>query len=118
MKTLSFVAPLLAALLSGCNPGHRAQSVADVTKAETITLKKNTGQGHIHFLTITGSGEIQGTAEISLMENGKSYRTEKLSGPVKFEWGNDWYSDTADIRYAPKSVTGGNLRLEYRFKDR
>ena len=117
MKTLSFLATLLAALLSGCNPGQRAQSVADVTKAETITLKKNARQGHISSFAITCSGEIQGTAEISLMENGKAYRTEKLSGPVNFKWGGEWYSDTADIRYEPKSVTGGNLRLEYRFKE-
>ena len=110
-------AALLIGLLTGCGLGHRTQPVTDVTKAETITLKKNTGQGHIYYLTITGSGEIQGTAEISLIENGKPYRTEKLSGPVKFEWKGDWYSDTAEIRYEPKSVTGGNLRLEYRFKD-
>lgn len=117
MKSLSLLATLLAALLSGCIPGQRAQSVADVTKTETITLKKNTGQGHIHFLTITLSGEIQGAAEISLIENGKPYRTEKLSGPVRFEWGNDWYADTAEVFYEPKLVTGGNLLLEYRFKD-
>ncbi len=112
------LAALLMGLIRGCGLIHRTQSVADVTKAETITLKKNTGQGHISSFTITCSGEIQGTAEISLMENGKAYRTEKLSGPVNFKWGGEWYSDTADIRYEPKSVTGGNLRLEYRFKDR
>ena len=88
-----------------------------VTKAQTTTLKRNTGHGHIHYLTITGSGEIHRAAAISLMENGKPYRTEKLSGPVKFQWQTDYYSDTADIRYEPKAVTGGNLRLEYRFKD-
>jgi hypothetical protein len=58
VKALAFVAPFLAALLSGGDPDHRAPSVADVTKADTITLKKNTGQGHFHFHTITCSGEI------------------------------------------------------------
>ncbi len=96
MKTRSFVAPLLVfallaallmGLIRGCGLIHRTQSVTDVTKTETITLERAPLQGHIHSLTITCSGEIQGTAEIRLMGNGKHYRTEKLSGPVKFEWG-------------------------------
>ena len=91
--------------------------MADVTKPETIVLKKKPGQGDIHYLTITASGEVKGTAEISLIENGKAYRKETLSGPVRFEWKNDWYSDSAEIRYEPKSVTGGKVRLDYKFKD-
>ena len=108
----------ITALFSSYGFGWRAQSVTDVTKVETITLKKTLIQGSPWFLQINFSGEIQGTAEISLMHGpDKPYRTMKLSGPVNFEWGSEWYSDTADIRYEPKSVTGGKLRLEYWFTD-
>ncbi|MFH1476718.1 MAG: hypothetical protein ABIH24_04395 [Verrucomicrobiota bacterium] len=37
----------LAALLSGCGIGSRTHDVVDVTKSETIILKKNPRQGLI-----------------------------------------------------------------------
>ena len=103
-------------LLSGCG-GTRTYDVVDVTKAETIVLKKASGQGPVHSLSVTGSGEIQGDAEISLILNGGQYKTEKMSGKVDFRWGGDWYSDHAEIRYTPTSVTGGSLKLNYEFND-
>ena len=114
MKHTLFAITVVLAVCAGCSRKH---DVPDVTKPQTIVLKKKPGQGGIHYLTITGSGEIKGTAEISLIENGKPYRKEALSGPVCFEWKNDWYADSAELRYEPKFVSGGNLSLEYRFKD-
>src|SRR5690554_2248240 len=69
----------VAVLLSGCG-GTRTHDVADVTKAEVIVLKYTPGQGPFHSLSVTGFGEIQGDAEISLILNGDPYKTEKLSG--------------------------------------
>lgn len=106
----------VAVLLSGCG-GTRTHDVADVTKAEVIVLKNTPGQGPVHSLSVTGFGEIQGDAEISLILNGDPYKTEKLSGKVEFQWGGDWYSDQAEIRYTPTSVTGGTLKLRYGFND-
>ncbi len=107
----------MVALVAGCGIGGRTHDVADVKKPETILLQKSAGQGVIYSLSVIGSGEIHGNAEIILILNGGHYKTEKLSGKVEFRWGGDWYSDQAEIRYTPTSVTGGRLRLKYEFGD-
>lgn len=108
---------VIVALVAGCGSGGRTHDLADVTQSETIVLKKSTGQGAIHSLTLRGSGEIHGDAEITLILNGGPYKTEKLSGKIDFRWDGDWYSDEAEIRYTPKSVTGGSLKLKHEFHD-
>jgi len=119
----------VAGLMAGCSRNldlpltgslyEAGQVVADVTKQETMRIAKGQTQGDIYHLAIDVSGEVKGEAEISLMyEDGKPYRTEKLSGPVSFQWQNDWYTDNAEIQYTPSSVTGGTLRLTYTFKGR
>ena len=105
----------LVAVVSGCSLGSRTHSVADVTKPEAIVLKKKPGQGPVYSFSVVGHGKINGNAEISLILNGGPYKTEKLSGKVDFRWGGDWYSDQAEIRYAPGTVTGGTVRLKYKF---
>lgn len=94
-------------LLSGC--GSRAQSVdiADVTKAETLTISKKPGQEGIYSISIRGRGKIDGEAEISLLLNGAPYRTERIAGDVAFEWGGDYYADDAEIVYTPINVRSG-----------
>lgn len=106
----------VAILLSGCG-GSRTHDIVDVKKAEVIVLKKKPGQGPIHSLSVSGHGKIDGNAEISLILNSGPYKTEKLTGNVNFRWGGDWYSDQAEIRYNPGMVTGGNLRLTYKFNN-
>ena len=89
--------------------------VSDVRQPETLVLGKKTGNPYTYGITIRGSGEIDGEAKISLLLNGEQYRVEKLSGKVDFEWGGDWYSETAEIRYEPGNVRSGKLLLRYRF---
>jgi len=113
-NSLSFI---LLILLAGCDVVSRSHVLADVTKSEVITLMKKPRQGAIHSFSITGTGNIEGSAEISLMLNGKPYKTEILYGRVDFQWSGDWYSDEARIIYTPKSVSGGNLKLKYKFRD-
>ena len=107
---------VVAVLLSGCG-GQRNLGVTDVTKAETVVLRKQAGQGPIHSIAITGHGEIQGNAEIALFLNGTPNKTASLSGLIDFRWEGDWYSDQAEIQYAPASVTRGRLGLKYEFRD-
>lgn len=114
MKIL-FTCLIVLAISTGC--GTRTHRVADITKDDTIVLTKKTSQGPIQSFSIAGSGKINGQAEITLILNGKPYKTETLSGPIKFRWGGDWYSDNAEIRYTPVSVTEGNLKLKYGFND-
>jgi hypothetical protein len=103
-------------LLAGCVTNQTRQ-VTDVTAAETMVLSKTEDQGEVHALLITGSGEIHGRGEISLILNGEAYLAETLSGTVRFRWETDWYADEAKIRYTPESVTAGGISLRYRFVD-
>jgi hypothetical protein len=108
---------VLMAVVVGCNQCKQTYSIAEVTKSKTIVLNKLSSQGHIHGISIVGNGHLDGTAEIVLILNGKSYKVETLSGGVNFKWGGDWYSDSATIEYKPSSVKRGYLKLEYRFED-
>lgn len=112
------IAILIAlAFLMGCGGNKQTYNVADVTKSETIELKKASSQGNIHSITVVGKGRIDGAAEIVLILNGKPYKTESILGDVNFSWGGDWYSDYAKIDYKPSSVKSGNLSLQYEFND-
>jgi len=112
-RTLSCLAA--AFLLAGCGGRGSTYELADVTRPHTAILMKGPGQGHIHSLTVTGTGKIDGDATLILLMNGGAYKTERLSDAVSFKWDGDWYSNQAEIRYSPKSVKGGRLRLRYRF---
>jgi len=107
----------LVAFISGCTIGSSTHEFADVTKAEAIVLRKKPEQGLVYSLSISGHGKIDGNAEISLILNGAPYKTEKLTGKIDFRWGGDWYYNQAEIRYNPGLVTGGNLRLKYKFNN-
>ncbi len=50
------------------------------------------------------------------MLNEKPYNTENITGNVSFNWGGDWYSDSATIIYKATNVTEGNLIIEYNFE--
>jgi hypothetical protein len=90
-------------------------AVKDVCQAETLVIGKKTGNNTITGFRISGTGEIDGEAAISLLLGGEPYRVEKLSGKVEFKWGGDWYADTARIRYEPVNVRSGKVVLRYEF---
>ncbi len=91
-------------------------SITDVRQPETLLLT-DPEVDLPHAITIRGSGEIDGHATISLMYDGKPDRTEQLSGSVEFEWGGDWYDESAEVRYEPNDVQGGHVTLHYKFHD-
>jgi hypothetical protein len=120
---------IVLALAAGCGIRNQTHAIADVTKSETIILKKAASQDAIHYINIVGKGTLEGAAEITLILNGKPYRTEKLSGTVDFQWSGEWYSDSATIEYKvimspvpermdlyTSSVRSGSLNLQYHFK--
>jgi hypothetical protein len=76
---------------------------------------EKTGKRYTHGITIRGIGQIDGEGIISLLLNGEPYKVAKLSGKIDFQWGGDWYSETATIRYEPTIVRSGKLVLRYRF---
>ena len=101
---------LTAAFLVGCS---RSVQIENISAAETIVLEAESE--YPSSIRISGRGKIEGAAKISLMVDGKAYRTEELSGKVDFEWFNDWYSEEAVLKYKPGTVKSGNLTLKYRF---
>ena len=54
----------------------RSHDISDVTISETIDLKKQAEQDFIHSLTISGTGKLDGIAEIFMLLNGEPYKTE------------------------------------------
>lgn len=101
--------------LAACVDYNRSVKVVDVRREEVVILKNTYRTDHVHGINIRGSGNIDGEASISLILNGELYRTEILKGKVRFNWGGDWYSDKAEIRYTPKNVNSGELIIEYKF---
>lgn len=66
MKTL-IAAISLVALVASCGFNAGTGAVVDVTRSETITIKKNSLQGPVHSLSIWGLGDLHGTAQIKLV---------------------------------------------------
>ncbi len=106
---------IVCLLLSSCDRYDQKVSIFDVTKTEVLILKSDK-KGKVISLKVLGDGVLRGKAHLSLMLNGKPYKTEMLTGNIKFEWGGDWYADSATIIYSPVNVNAGNLSLRYRFK--
>jgi len=106
---------MLALVCGGC--ARREVSVHDITRSETIILKKKSGQGSIHGIAIAGRGSIVGKAEVELILNGATYKKENISGGVSFEWDGDWYADQAEVRYLAGTASSGTLTLQYEFHD-
>jgi len=102
-------------LLYACTSYDQSTRIADVQKEEVLVLKHKYKSHHVYGISIRGTGSVDGEANISLILNGEPYKTEKLKGKVHFEWGGDWYSDTAEIRYKPVNVKSGELAIEYKF---
>jgi hypothetical protein len=101
--------------LTACTNHDQSASIADVRKEELVVLRHTKNTGHVYSISIRGIGNIDGEANISLVLNGEPYKTEKLKGKVNFDWGGDWYSDTAEIRYLPINVNSGEIVIEYKF---
>jgi hypothetical protein len=114
---LVFAASFVLAVWLLCAPYLLTPSVAvgDVRQVETLVLGEKTGNPYTHGITVRGSGEVDGEATISLLLHDQPYKVAKLRGKVDFEWGGDWYSETAEVRYEPASVRSGKVVLHYRF---
>lgn len=117
-----FVLKLLVGRGFADNIFHQTAVILDVSKPQTIVLRKRFYQGSIDMMRVHCSGFLEGKAKIQrILYNGDicegPYNEENLNGKVSFSWGGDWYSDTAEIRYIPDSVTAGKLTLTYSFYD-
>jgi hypothetical protein len=89
--------------------------VCDVRQAEILVLGEETGNPSTYAISIRGSGQIDGEATVSLLLNGRPNKVEKLRRMVDFQWGGDWYSETAKVQYEPSGVRSGKVVLHYNF---
>lgn len=113
--SLLFGTLVFSLLVTACSNYDGSVQIADVRKEETIILKNTHKPGYVYSIHISGTGNLDGEASVSLILNGEPYKTDKLKDAVNFEWSGDWYSDTAEIRYKPGIVNSGKLLIEYRF---
>jgi len=90
------------------------ERIADVTKASELVLHARKHQNNVYGIEINVSGEIEGEAELWL-GSGKPTRVLELSGSVEARYTGDWYADEAPLSYKPIHVTGGSLKVRYRF---
>lgn len=116
MKKYFFLFTIVFFIYS-CFVGSQYYEIEDVTKPEIVILNKEMNQKNIHAITISGKGQISGVAKICLILNGAPYKSEDISGKVSFNWGGDWYSDTAEISYSPISISDGQLTIKFKFHD-
>ena len=110
----NIIVTLSMILLASCTKYDQKYIVHNTSKPQTIILKNREGI-NVTSISIKGYGHIDGNAQIILMLNGKPYKSENISGNIKFKWSSDWYSNDATIIYTPQNVTTGNLIIEYNF---
>lgn len=105
---------LMTLTLISCAKNEQKHIMQNLSESQTIVLKSPEKKS-IHALKIHATGALTGEANISLMLNGKAYKTETVTGNIDFTWANDWYTDQATIRYETNNVTDGNLAFSYVF---
>lgn len=84
---------------------------------KSVVLSRGPGQGEVYSLRVRISGELEGEGTVSLVADGQSYRTGALSGNVDLDWRQDWYSDSAELRFVLNEGSGGVLRVNHQFRD-
>ncbi len=117
MNTVSLSLLCLGIVLAGSGCSKRTVEVRDVTKPEVLVLRKTPSQGAIHRIRINGAATLDGEARVQLIQNGAVYKDQLVNGRSEFQWEGDWYTDQAEVRYIPASVSKGSVVLRYDFKD-
>lgn len=117
MRQLLIPCVVLAALLSGCRSKDAEIYLSNVSAEEIISVSKPRDLGAVTHLRLRVDGKIEGAAQLILLQEGKPYHVENLSGTVDAKWSGDWYDDRARLHYVPGPNTSGTLRLRYRFFD-
>lgn len=66
-------------------------------------------------MSLKAAGKLDGKATFTLILNDEPYKVAQASGRVSFEWGCDWYADSAMIRYEPMDIKTGSIVFNYSF---
>lgn len=84
---------------------------------QSVVIHKRPGQGDVHHLRVWISGDMDGDGTVSLVAAGRSVRTGEIAGVVDLEWQQDWYSDSAELRFVLEEGQGGSIRVTHEFRD-
>ncbi len=103
--------------LSSCTTRTQLHQLSDPTENQQLLLRKRLVSKPTYGLLVMGKGYIDGEARITLVLDGKVYKTKVVSKNVKFQWRENWRDHHAIIRYQPRSVTDGNLKFSVTFMD-
>jgi len=104
-----------AVLLAGCRRGDPVITITDISREERLSIGKLAGQGPVKRLRLRIEGRIDGTAQLVLFEENRPRHVMDLTGDVDVRWNEPWTEDRARLVYTPGTVTGGALRVQYRF---
>lgn len=102
-------------VLGACARFDQSTTFADVMRPQVLVIRAAPGAGQIHALNVRCHGNVEGDASITLMLDGRPYRTEKFQGRFSFGWSGDWYAREARLHYLPDRVRGGAITIDYRF---
>lgn len=112
------IALLACALcLLGCSNRDPAVSISNVGEPERISIGKFGDQGPVRKLRLQVEGQLNGTAQLTVLMEGQPYHVFNVSDRVDVSWTDDWPHDRARLAYTPGTVTSGTLRVRYRFVD-
>lgn len=103
------------ALLAGCRRSDPVITITDIHREERLSIGKLAGQGPVKRLQLRIEGRIDGTAQLVLFEENRPRHVMDLTGDVDLRWNDTWAEDRARLVYTPGTVTGGALRVQYRF---
>ncbi len=109
---------LIVLLLAGCRPQGDAIMISDVGKEEFLSFGKRTGQQGVKELHLHLEGQLDGSAQLVLLREGRPHHVENLTeGTVDLRWRGDWTPDRVRLHYLPVGAASGTLRVSYRFVD-
>ena len=108
----------LSIVLTACHdtPNQRI-TLERVLTPQIIPLHKPPSPKATTGLTIHVTGDLDGTATLSLMLNAKAYKNRRLQKDFTFTWRSEWYDDNATLIYRPLKVHKGRIDITYRFEE-
>jgi hypothetical protein len=91
-------------------------TIADAARPAELLLRAQRGAWAPTGISVTGTGNLDGIAEIALLDgDGRVQQTALLRSSADFRLAGDWYEPEATLRYTPISGASGTIGLRYRF---
>ncbi|MEA1878188.1 MAG: hypothetical protein U9N86_15190 [Bacteroidota bacterium] len=107
---------VLLALACGCDFTDHTVVFSDLNTDQSQTLQV---QRHTSGLTIRikGKTDAEGILELNIQDtlNSTVYKFPIGIGKIDIRYRNDWYHKECVVRYKPKTITTGNIKVKLHF---